>query len=327
MEKIFIVIAIVILLLFINNLKKYIESKENFIDPTDVITVAKTPLSQTQIPQVNKTQLVDKSSEKYVLPKVIYAFWDNLEPDSIVHYHMKNWQKKFAKDWKIILMNKDNVYKYVSNEFLTKYGLGQMDATRFSDFLRIELLTKNGGVWIDATIIIVNGKFLNDYYDEMVANKYDACFFEYKELTLLPTQPHIDNWFMMAPKGSKILTDLYSEFDKAFEMNFIKYKFDVILPSGILLDYTIGYGDSTYLLQHAIFHYLLKKGNKYNIILKNASDSMYKIHKIFDWDHISVIQYILLNNDWKDYTGIKLTKGNREAITDKAAYLKKLENF
>ena len=84
---------------------------------------------------------------------------------------------------------------------------------------------------------------------------------------------------------------------------------------------------SPYLLQHAIFHYLLSKGNKYNIILKNASDSMYKIHKIFDWDHISVIQYIILNNNWKDYTGIKLTKGNRAAIKDMKEYIKKLEEF
>jgi len=320
MEKIFIVIAIVILLLFINNLKKYIESKENFIDDLKSSNTINKPKSDINVLKPSK-------NPNYVLPKVIYAFWDNLEPDSIVHHHIKNWQKKFAKDWEIILMNKNNVYKYVSIEFLNKYGLGQMDSTRFSDFLRIELLTKNGGVWLDATIIIVNGKFLDDYYDDMLTHNYDACFFEYKELTLLPSQPHIDNWFMMAPKNSKILTDLYREFDKAFVMGFNKYKKEVIYPSGILLDYTIGYGDSTYLLQHAIFHYLLSKGNKYNIILKNASDSMYKIHKIFDWDHISVIQYIILNNNWKDYTGIKLTKGNRAAIKDMKEYIKKLEEF
>ena len=49
-----------------------------------------------------------------------------------------------------------------------------------------------------------------------------------------------------------------------------------------------------------------------------------QIHKIFDWDHISVIQYIILNNNWKDYTGIKLTKGNRAAIKDMKEYIKKL---
>ena len=70
-------------------------------------------------------------------------------------------------------------------------------------------------------------KFLDDYYNEMHKNKYDACFYEYKENTILPSQPHIDNWFMMAPKNSKILTDLYREFDKAFVMGFNKYKKDL----------------------------------------------------------------------------------------------------
>ena len=326
MKKIFIVITIVILLLFINNLKKYIEFKENFIDGNKAFEDLKVLDSHILALSSNLDKSLSENNE-YILPKVIYAFWDNLEPDSIIHTHIKNWKKKFSKDWKIILMNKNNVYKYVSNDFLNKYGLGQMDSTRFSDFLRIELLTKNGGVWLDSTIIILNGKFLDDYYDEMIKNKYDACFFEYKELTLLASQPHIDNWFMMAPKNSKILTDLYKEFDRAFIMDFYKYKFDVILPTGILLDYTIGYGDSTYLLQHAIFHYLLIMGNKYNIILKNATDSMYKIQKMFEWDHISVIQYILLNDNWNNYTGIKLTKGNREAITDINLYKKKIEEL
>ena len=124
-----------------------------------------------------------------------------------------------------------------------------------------------------------------------------------------------------------IISDLYYEFERAFDMDFSKYKFDVLLPSGILMDRTVGYGDSTYLLQHAIFHYLYKTGNTYNIVLKNASESMYKIQSIFAWDNEKVIEYVLLNDDWSGYYGIKLTKSNRAEIKDQAEYIKHIDKF
>jgi hypothetical protein len=301
MSKIIIFISIIILLLFINNLKNYIDLKENFEDKNE--------------------------KKKYILPKVIYGFWDDLDTNPIIQSHIRNWRKKFSPDWEIIILNKDNVYKHVDLAFLNKFGTGKIDATRFADFLRIDLLKKKGGCWIDASIFILNGKFLDDYYDEMIKNKYDACFYEYKENTILPSQPHIDNWFMMAPKGSKIISDLYYEFERAFDMDFLKYKNNVLIPSNILLDKTIGYGESTYLMQHAIFHYLFKIGKKYNILLKNASESMYKLHILYNWDHIKIIKFIVKNNNWDRLYAIKLTKGNRAAIKDKDQFIKKIDSL
>jgi hypothetical protein len=309
MKKIFIIISIVVLLLFINNLIYNINLNEDKIEDFKEIRYKKS------------------NSDEYILPKVIYGFWDDLDTNLIIQSHIKNWRKKISKDWEIIILNKDNVYKYVDSEFLNRYGSGHIDSTRFSDFLRVYLLIKNGGCWIDASIFIIDGQFLDKYYDEMVENEYDACFYEYKEQTMNELQPHIDNWFMMAPKNSNILIDLYNEFDKAFEMDFLKYKNDILVPSGILLDKTIGYDDSTYLLQHAIFHYLFKKGNKYNIVLKNATESMYKIQEIFTWDHEKVLDYVIYNDDWTGFYGIKLTKGNRSVIKDEKVYIDIIDNF
>ena len=265
-------------------------------------------------------------NETYTLPKVIYGFWDDLDSNEVIKSHIKSWRKKISKDWKIIILNKDNVYKYVDDKFLNKYGSGQIDATRFADFLRLYLLINNGGCWLDCSIFITNGAFLNQYYEEMINKKLDGCFYEYKELTLVPSQPHIDNWFMMAPKNSQILKDLYAEFDKAYEMDFLKYKRSVLMNSGILLHKTIGYGDSTYLLQHAIFHYLLRK-EKYNIILKDASESMYKIQEFFSWTRKPIMNFIINNNDWTNFYGIKLTKTNRNEIKDVKKYIKMIDNL
>jgi hypothetical protein len=272
---------------------------------------------------VKKKDLLDS----YVLPKVVYGFWDNLDENIIIQSHIRSWRRHLSSEWEIIILNKDNVYKYVDESFINKYGSGELDATRFSDFLRIELLTKNGGCWMDASIFILNGKFLDDMYNEMILNQYDGCFYEYKELTQDISQPHIDNWFMMAPKGSKILTDLYYEFTKAFDMGFLKYKQDVLMKTDINLKKTLGYGNDTYLLQHAIFHYLLKDGNPYNIELKNATDSFYLIQLIYNWNNNKVINYIMNKTNWEKMYAVKLTKSNRRAIEDKEAYVRKIDSL
>jgi len=272
---------------------------------------------------VKKKDLLDS----YVLPKVVYGFWDNLDENIIIQSHIRSWRRHLSSEWEIIILNKDNVYKYVDESFINKYGSGELDATRFSDFLRIELLTKKGGCWMDASIFILNGKFLDDMYNEMIKNQYDGYFYEYKELTQNILQPHIDNWFMMAPKGSKILTDLYYEFTKAFDMGFLKYKQDILMKTDINLIKTIGYGKDTYLLQHAIFHYLLKDGNPYNIELKNATDSFYLIQLIYNWNNNKVINYIMNKTNWGKMYGVKLTKSNRNAIEDKEAYVRKIDSL
>jgi len=272
---------------------------------------------------VKKKDLLDS----YILPKVVYGFWDNLDENIIIQSHIRSWRRHLSSEWEIIILNKDNVYKYVDESFINKYGSGELDATRFSDFLRIELLTKKGGCWMDASLFILNGKFLDDMYNEMIKNQYDGCFYEYKELTQNILQPHIDNWFIMAPKGSKILTDLYYEFNKAFDMGFLKYKQDILMKTDINLKKTIGYGNDTYLLQHAIFHYLLKDGNPYNIELKNATDSFYLIQLIYNWNNNKVINYIMNETNWGKMYGVKLTKSNRNAIEDKEAYVRKIDSL
>ena len=265
--------------------------------------------------------------DPYILPKVIYGFWDNLDENIIIQSHIRSWKRHLSSEWKIVILNKNTVYDYVDKSFINKYGSGELDATRFSDFLRIDLLTKKGGCWMDASIFITDGGFLDNMYDEMIKYKYDACFYEYKEMTMKASQPHIDNWFMMAPKGSKILTDLYYEFNRAYEMDFLKYKRDVLMNTNIIFTKTIGYGDNTYLLQHAIFHYLLRNGNPYNIELKNATESFFKMHSIYNWDQNEIIDFLINNTNWNNLYAIKLTKANRAAIKDQKAYVRKIDSL
>lgn len=263
----------------------------------------------------------------YILPKVIYCYWDNLEGNIIIQSHINTWVRNTTKDWKVIILNKNNVSEYVDDKFLKKYI--NLPAFRFADFLRLYLIKNYGGVWMDAASIIINGNFLNYYYDEMIKNKYDVTLYELKQHS--KKYPYLENWFIMAPKNSRFITDLYNEFNKSFEMGFLNYKRNILCNSGIEIEQTLRTRkcNYTYLMQHAIIHYLLDSGKKYNINIKDAEESMFKVQKLTNWYNKDIINFIINNKDWSQFYAIKLIKKNRRGIGEENidAYLKRLKTI
>ena len=275
-------------------------------------------------PQLNN----NNNNNNYILPKKIYSYWDNLENNIIIQSHYNSWLRNI-KGWEINIINKNNLKDYVSDDFINKYI--ELDSIRFSDFLRLELLKTNGGVWLDAGIFVTkNSLFLDKFRDEMITNKYDATLYELKGATIDKDMPYLENWFIMAPKNSKLITDIYYEFNRAFEMGFLKYKIDILIPSKINLTNTLGYLERTYLMQHAIINYLFKN-NKYNINIKNTSDSMFKLQNDSGWDNNITIHNIITNSPeyWKNIYAVKLCSPQRYCIysTMQYKYINKINSL
>jgi hypothetical protein len=265
------------------------------------------------------------NEEPYILPKNIYCFWHE-DKNNIINSFINNWKKKISPEWTINFINVNNLGKYVSNEFLHKYN--NIEIFRFSDFLRLELLKNYGGVWLDISSIIINRNFLDKYHQEMIDNKYDVCMYEFKCKTIINIEPYLENWFIMAPKNSKFIIDLYNEFEKGRLMDFIIYKNNILKPSGINLQHTITEDYyNTYLMQHAIINYLFKIGKKYKINIKDASESFFKLQNSLKWKNNDIINNIISNNNWSDYYAIKLSRTQRESIDNEVSFINKINNL
>ena len=270
--------------------------------------------------------LVEKfTSDEYILPKKIFCYWNNYKDNKLIQAHVKNIKKNIPEGWTLYVLNDDNINEYVSKDFLDKYR--NMEAFRFSDFLRLYLLQKYGGVWLDISTIIINGSFLDEYWEQMNKYKYDILLYEYKDKTLDQNIPYLENWFIMAPQNSKLVKDLYYNFNKAFEMGFSNYKKNILIPCGLNLSNTIRYDDDTYLMQHAIINYLHFNGNIYNINIKDAKESMFKIQIKTNWNHEKVIDHIMYNNKVKKMYAIKIVSDTRNKIKDIDAFINRLNEF
>ena len=95
----------------------------------------------------------------------------------------------------MILLTEKNLDKYIhiSNYILEKYKKGIITKTHFSDIIRIELLIKYGGTWVDASILMTD-------YEEKYFFK-DLFFFS----VLTDNYTAGSSWFLTSEKNSPIL--------------------------------------------------------------------------------------------------------------------------
>lgn len=256
----------------------------------------------------------------YHVPKVIYTYWDNIEENEIIQAIIRTWSTRLPAGWTYHVISKITADRYVETELLHQWESLQ-DPIRFSDFLRVYLLNKHGGVWMDAGILITKGSFLEIFHQEMMQKEADVLLYEFKVFST-PEQPYLENWFFMCPTNSRMIKDMYLEFMRSFSMGFLRYKTQVLAPH-VSFRYLRLQGDDTYHIQHGILHYLKSRRRYPTIIIKEATESMFKAQEKVGWNDEKLIQYLIENQDWSGYYAIKLTGANRAPIvSNQQAFLK-----
>lgn len=105
---------------------------------------------------------------------------------------------QYLPEREIVLIDEENYHNYVEMpEFIVeKRKKGIIPAALFSDLLRLELLIKYGGTWIDSTVLMTDPKVLNkENWLEGIMNA-DLFFFHYKDIN--KRFSGIGNWFITA---------------------------------------------------------------------------------------------------------------------------------
>ena len=129
------------------------------------------------------------------VPKKIFTYWDSNNPPQFILDCQKNW-RKFAPNYTIHFLNQQNIENWIT---LPK-GWKNLPPYRQSDLIRLLLIHKYGGIWLDASILLMNNP------DNFV-----------KGLTLFTTpdttlkNPVYENWFIAAPAGNELIKRWYDE--------------------------------------------------------------------------------------------------------------------
>ncbi len=139
--------------------------------------------------------------------KIIWVCWLQgiKNAPEIVKKCIESIQKFYKDEYEIVVVDKENMYKYIYEKFGTngnipdyvfeKYKKGLITNIQFSDILRLCLLSKYGGIWIDATV------FLTDKIPSEIIN---SNFFAFHS-----KHQYISNsWLLVANKNDLIINSM-----------------------------------------------------------------------------------------------------------------------
>ncbi len=128
-------------------------------------------------------------------PKIIWTCWwqgeENLPP--VVKKCIES-IRKYCPDYELRVITADNMHDYVElpDYIMQKHRKGSITRTQLSDLLRVALLAKYGGLWMDATV------FLTEPLSQAIL---EAPFFAFHCRELYQGQ----SWFLKAGKDDIII--------------------------------------------------------------------------------------------------------------------------
>ncbi len=144
--------------------------------------------------------------------KNIWTYWHQGWSDApaIVKQCGRSWEQ-YNPNYKIHFLDEHSVKDYV--EIPAHFNLDRRDMTitKISNFVRLALLNRHGGVWVDATLMCMKP------LDDWIYEHYDAEFFVFHS----PDHSRlIASWFIAAEPGNKLLETFLSNYSNFFRNNY-----------------------------------------------------------------------------------------------------------
>jgi len=141
------------------------------------------------------------------IPKTIWTYWDSEELPDFVSKCIDKW-RRLHSDWSIVVLNPANLKEYLPETDIFKLKFA--DTTpRQSDFVRLHILPKFGGVWADASVIPTRS--WNWVIEEQKKKGSDFIGYYRQGATTKSEYPVIESWFFACPKGSNFVSKLRDE--------------------------------------------------------------------------------------------------------------------
>jgi hypothetical protein len=213
------------------------------------------------------------------IPKIIWTYWDGADVPDTVKKCMDTW-RKHNPDYKIIQLSNDNINQYIPEANILDMKMANTPQ-RKSDFIRIHVIEKYGGIWCDASIMM-NGSL------EFIRQKtgYDFVGYHIGKMMNTPNSPVPENWFIAAPPGSNFIKKWRETFVKINDFKNPEDYVKSIRDQGVDITKV---ESPEYLTMHVASQHVIQKqmtpdevSNK--LFLMKAEDGPFKYLQDNNWD-------------------------------------------
>ena len=156
--------------------------------------------------------------------QTIYTYIDE-KSKPIEKLNIENLKKKLSKEWKLIVLSKENLNNYFSKEWLEfSNKLSRFETIKL---ISLEIIYQRGGIWIDPQLNILDVSYFDKKKVEMFYQGLNCILLEFKENKYLQYKR---NYIIIAPNKSKYLKNVISKFklfiklkDSEFINNYLQY--------------------------------------------------------------------------------------------------------
>ncbi len=215
------------------------------------------------------------------IPKIIWTYWHALPEPEFIQQCLANW-RRFAPGHELRVLHKDSIFDWLDSTAITAQ-FKQLPPFRQADWLRLQLLAKHGGIWIDASTLLTRNLEWVHMLQAEKGSEYVGFYID--RFTTRPEQPIVENWFMAAIPRSRFIETLAHEFDQALKMGEAQY-LEKLQASGKLTQVVQGLGpkDQLYLIMHVAAAFILDSAQDgYRLSLIRAEDSALGFHAALKW--------------------------------------------
>jgi mannosyltransferase OCH1-like enzyme len=141
------------------------------------------------------------------IPRTIWTYWDTDYFPEIIQKSIDK-IKQINSGWKVNILTPNNLREYLPDVDIFSFKFAD-SKPRQSDFIRLHILSKYGGVWCDASVVPRTS--FEWVIDEQRARGVEFIGFYRDGATSRPEYPVIESWFFACVEGSDFVSKMRDE--------------------------------------------------------------------------------------------------------------------
>jgi hypothetical protein len=214
------------------------------------------------------------------IPKILWCFWNSAKLPTVVNKCIESW-KIWNPNYSINIINLDNIKDFIPEVDIVNLKHADDSFARLSDFIRLHVLYKYGGFWVDASTFCTlsfdtwmkdvikikpTDEFIGFYNQQFTRKKY------------IKKYPIIESWFFACKKKSQFVKEWRDEFMKLTEYEDVDDYIEDVENDGFDTQLIEKFDDANYLAIHVSAQVVLQSGYPRNkLIIMRAEGPNYGI--------------------------------------------------
>jgi hypothetical protein len=208
------------------------------------------------------------------IPNVIYTYWHDTTLPELIKKSINSW-KHHNPTYTVTIINKDTLHKYMDPSIIPKTYSHQLT----SDLIRLYILEKYGGMWLDASIYLNQSLDWVHSYQQKENTEFVGYRIKLFETTHIPV---VESWFLCAVPNSVFIKDWKNKLFEVLSYNSPVEYVDELMKKTDIQNISSPY----YLMIHVACQYILQYNTKkYKISLLDAEEGPLRF-RASPWYHL-----------------------------------------